>query len=89
MIWWQRVRLEAWLRKLNESTTHIVFKKNRNLHARLMLEQLRVGRLEDPFDTLPPEGPLPTLPKWLTYRYRRPSDNKERKMRSGRVCKRQ
>jgi hypothetical protein len=30
--------------------------------------QLRAGCLEVPFSTLPPEGALPTLPAYLTYR---------------------
>ena len=39
------MRLEAWLRKLSETTTHIVWKKNRNNYARVMVGQLRTGRL--------------------------------------------
>lgn len=45
-------------------TTNLVWKKNRNLHARLLLEQLRGGRLADPFTHTPPDGPLRTLMSW-------------------------
>lgn len=39
------------------------------LHAvRLHAVQLRAGCLEVPFNTMPPEGALPTLPVYLTYR---------------------
>ena len=39
------------------------------MYARLLLEQLRAGVLEVPFNTLPPQGALPTLPTFLSYRY--------------------
>lgn len=45
-------------------TTNLVWKKNRNLHARLLLEQLRCGRLADPFTHTPPDGHLRTLMSW-------------------------
>ncbi len=53
-------------------TQNLVWKRNRNLHARLLLEQLRSGKLEAPFHQMPPEGGLPTMPNWLTYRYSAP-----------------
>lgn len=49
-------------------TSNITWKRNRNLYARLLLEQLRAGVLEVPFHGLPPQGALPTLPAFLTYR---------------------
>lgn len=54
----------AALQKSNE-----VWKKNRNSYARLLLEQLKAGRLEEPFSAMPPSSPLPVLPKSLTYAY--------------------
>lgn len=45
-----------------------MFKKNRNSWAVLLLEQLRSGVLENPFDRPLPEGPLPNVPKWVAYR---------------------
>eukprot|EP00854_Cymbomonas_tetramitiformis_P010887 gene10887-12882_t len=59
-----RIRLEAWLRKLHEGTPNPTWKKNRNTYAKLMLEMLRRGRLESPYTTQPPNGPLPMLPQW-------------------------
>jgi hypothetical protein len=49
-----------------------VYKRNRNAYAKLLLEQLRSGRLEAPFDAAPPGSPLPTLPKSLTYAFSKP-----------------
>jgi hypothetical protein len=41
----QRVRVEAWLRKLSEATASVpAWKKNRNNYARLLLDELRSGR---------------------------------------------
>mmetsp|Transcript_15737 Transcript_15737/g.44037 ORF Transcript_15737/g.44037 Transcript_15737/m.44037 type:complete len:379 (-) Transcript_15737:1-1137(-) len=65
-----QVRIRQWLEKLSEVTTNNkTWRKNRNKYALLMLEQLRRGRLEEPFDKGPPGGPLPTLPKYLTYSF--------------------
>ncbi|KAK3253976.1 hypothetical protein CYMTET_33224 [Cymbomonas tetramitiformis] len=64
-----RIRLEAWLRKLHEGTPNPTWKKNRNTYAKLMLEMLRRGRLESPYTTQPPNGPLPMLPQWKTYNF--------------------
>jgi hypothetical protein len=50
-------------------TSNAVWKRNRNAHARLLLDQLRAGRLEDPFHVMPPGGPLPTLSKHSAYPY--------------------
>lgn len=51
-------------------TSNVVWKKNRNAYARLLLEQLRCGRLGEPFSSQPPSGPLPTLPKHLAYAFK-------------------
>ena len=48
----------------------MVWKRNRNTYARLLLEQLRCGTLAEPFTALPPDGPLPTLPKHLAYAFK-------------------
>ena len=48
----------------------MTWKKNRNAYARLLLEQLRCGKLAEPFAGGPPGGPLPTLPKHLAYAYK-------------------
>jgi hypothetical protein len=65
-----QVRITKWLKKLTEETTNTVWKRNRNSYARLLHEQLRSGgKLRAPFDTLPPDGPLPTLSKHTLYPY--------------------
>jgi hypothetical protein len=51
-----------------EQTANATWKRGRNQHARLLLEQLRAGVLEAPFHQMPPCGPLPTLPLFLTAR---------------------
>lgn len=51
-------------------TANVVWKKNRNAYARLLLEQLRCGQLCEPFSAQPPGGPLPTLPKHLAYAFK-------------------
>eukprot|EP00887_Chlorella_sp_A99_P005213 scaffold1.g5213.t1 len=70
-----QVRVKNWLKKLSEETTNAVWKKNRNAYAQLLLEQLRAGKLAEPFHLLPPDGPLSTLPKHAVYPFRpaRPS----------------
>ena len=50
-------------------TANPVWKRNRNLHARLLLEQLRAGRLAEPFLRAPPDGPLRTLASWALAPY--------------------
>lgn len=53
-------------------TANVVWKRNRNAYARLLLEQLRCGKLTEPFSAQPPGGPLPTLPKHLSYAFKPP-----------------
>ncbi|KAK9806716.1 hypothetical protein WJX72_000383 [[Myrmecia] bisecta] len=65
----KQVRVKLWLHKLGEKMSNVTWKKNRNMYARLLLEQLRCGRLENPFHTNPPPGPLQMLPRWLLYPY--------------------
>ncbi|BDA49731.1 hypothetical protein COCOBI_14-3510 [Coccomyxa sp. Obi] len=59
-----RVRVKQWLHKFRQETANTVWKRNRNIHARLLLEQLRAGRLTEPFTSLPGPGCLPTLGRW-------------------------
>ncbi|PRW58703.1 centrosomal of 112 kDa-like isoform X1 isoform B [Chlorella sorokiniana] len=66
------VRVRNWLKKLSEETANVVWKRNRNAYARLLVEQLRCGKLVEPFTGQPPGGPLPTLPKHLAYAFKPP-----------------
>mmetsp|Transcript_9654 Transcript_9654/g.14381 ORF Transcript_9654/g.14381 Transcript_9654/m.14381 type:complete len:205 (-) Transcript_9654:929-1543(-) len=40
-----------------------VWKKNRNVYAEVLLEMVYNENLESPFNSAPPDGPLPTLKK--------------------------
>jgi hypothetical protein len=64
----QRVRVQLWLAKLEEPTTNLVWKRNRNAYVRLLHQQLAMGVLEAPFDVTPPGTSLPTLQPWQMYR---------------------
>ncbi|KAL0038714.1 hypothetical protein WJX79_004605 [Trebouxia sp. C0005] len=66
------VRLKVWLAKLSEQTNNPVWKKNRNAYSKLLLNQLKQGCLEKPFNAAPPAGPLQTLPASLTYSFSLP-----------------
>eukprot|EP01022_Parablepharisma_sp_SALTPOND_P026066 TRINITY_DN616_c0_g1_i1.p4 TRINITY_DN616_c0_g1~~TRINITY_DN616_c0_g1_i1.p4 ORF type:complete len:465 (+),score=59.27 TRINITY_DN616_c0_g1_i1:268-1662(+) len=57
----ERIRIEQWSRKLCQATTNIVWKKNRNRYAILLLDQVLNQRLEAPFTSLPPDGGLVVL----------------------------
>ena len=59
-----RVRVKQWLQKFRQETANAVWKRNRNMHARLLLEQLRAGRLTHPFTSMPGPGSLPILGRW-------------------------
>ena len=47
--------------KLKEYVSNKLWKKSRNDYAELLLEQVYAGKLEYPFDKLPPEGDLQNL----------------------------
>jgi hypothetical protein len=64
-----RRKVECWA---CVQTSNAVWKRQRNAWARLLLQQLRAGRLEEPFNTAPPDGTLPALPKHITYSYSSP-----------------
>eukprot|EP01017_Pseudomicrothorax_dubius_P034877 TRINITY_DN482_c0_g1_i2.p1 TRINITY_DN482_c0_g1~~TRINITY_DN482_c0_g1_i2.p1 ORF type:complete len:111 (+),score=19.63 TRINITY_DN482_c0_g1_i2:227-559(+) len=59
----EKIRVEQWTKKLCQITTNVTWKQNRNLYARLLLDQVIKKRLEEPFSKMPPESSLPTLNK--------------------------
>ncbi len=59
-------------------TNNPVWKKNRNAYAKLLLNQLKQGCLEKPFNAAPPAGPLQTLPASLTYSFSLPRTSSAR-----------
>lgn len=52
--WMQRLALLAWVPQEE-------FRRDRNLHAELLLQCLEEGRWLEPLDRRPPDGPLPML----------------------------
>mmetsp|Transcript_23755 Transcript_23755/g.39751 ORF Transcript_23755/g.39751 Transcript_23755/m.39751 type:complete len:578 (+) Transcript_23755:137-1870(+) len=64
-----QVRVQQWVTKLSIPTPIHAWKRNRNLHARLLLEMVSRGKLEAPFDKLPPCGELRTIPSHLLSSY--------------------
>ena len=60
-----RIRVERWIEKLVIVGKNDVWKKDRNLYARLLLSMVLARSLSDPFDVTPPEGPLPPFPSYL------------------------
>lgn len=56
-----RIRLIAWIKKLSLITSNMMWKKNRNLYAFLMLDMLINSKFEEPLDKFPPEGHLKVL----------------------------
>lgn len=57
--------MEAWAGKLSEDCFNTDWKRNRNAHAKLLLEMVKSGKFGPPFDTFPRSGPLPQLPAYL------------------------
>ncbi|KAL6759931.1 hypothetical protein V8C86DRAFT_1199558 [Haematococcus lacustris] len=68
-----RVRAKSWVALMREPTNNVVWKRNRNHHAQLLLSQLESGTLAPPYRNVPPEGGLPTLQGWTRTRYTSPS----------------
>lgn len=55
-----KVRIEQWTKALCQVTTNLIWKQNRNLYAKLLLQAVHHRELFDPFNKSPPES-LPTL----------------------------
>ncbi|CAE8717554.1 unnamed protein product, partial [Polarella glacialis] len=68
-----RIRGTAWAQRLGllASVRQSEFRRDRNLHAELLLQCIEDGRWEEPMDKHPPEGPLPCLPAHVACRLRR------------------
>ena len=69
-----RIRLNNWIKKINQTSNNIEWKKNRNLHAINLLNMLINGRIEEPYNKNPSDGPLQILSKTLvkselTYKF--------------------
>jgi hypothetical protein len=57
----EKIRVDQWLTKLSMGFTNPVFRKNRNLYAKLLYDMVLKKELQDPFKSVPPDGVLPKL----------------------------
>lgn len=55
------IRLKHWLDKLAIPVTNSIWKQNRNLYLKILLEMVNEGQLMKPFNQSPPQGPLPKI----------------------------
>lgn len=69
-----RIRIEKWLEKLVLTGSNLVWRKNRNSYARLLLDMVINKRLTEPFHQLPPDGPLPSFPSHVQQQKGRSRD---------------
>ncbi len=58
----QRVRIEKWVEKLVSIGSNVVWRKHRNAYTKLLLNMVISKNISEPFNSLPPEGPLPSYP---------------------------
>ncbi|XP_042309181.1 centrosomal protein of 112 kDa isoform X3 [Sceloporus undulatus] len=75
----ERERCALWIKKLCEPSgagTGIVGRKNRNLHAKLLLHMLKTGVLEGPFVQKPEKGMLKTLPSYMSIYFDEPNSRR-------------
>ncbi|XP_068770197.1 centrosomal protein of 112 kDa isoform X2 [Struthio camelus] len=77
----ERQRCALWIKKLCEPSgagAGIVGRKNRNLHAKLLLHMLKRGVLEGPFTHKPEPGILKTLPSYMSIYFDEPNSTRAR-----------
>lgn len=58
-----RLRIESWCKKLCQITNNYEWRKNRNLHAICLLDNILNDRYEEPYNKFPTEGSIPLLSK--------------------------
>ena len=66
-----RLRIEKWVEKFITVGHNTVWKKNRNMYAKLLLSMIISKSLTDPFHVSPVEGqPLPPFPSYLIPKFK-------------------
>ena len=60
-----QLRVKAWCKKLCQVTNNTEWKKNRNLHAICLLDNVLNEHFESPYNKFPPEGTVPMINKTL------------------------
>ncbi|KAK9535053.1 hypothetical protein VZT92_007458 [Zoarces viviparus] len=71
----ERQRCAVWIKKLCDPAacgSGVMGRKNRNMHARLLLYMLKRGVLERPFTGKPEPGSLKTLPTYMSIYFDEP-----------------
>lgn len=67
----ERIRLNAWIKKLCSVVDNVFWRKNRNFYAHVLACMLINGNLTYPFNKAPPQSSLPKLsPYDLSYSVR-------------------
>ncbi|XP_053938908.1 centrosomal protein of 112 kDa isoform X2 [Cuculus canorus] len=77
----ERQRCALWIKKLCEPSgagTGTAGRKNRNLHAKLLLHMLKRGVLEGPFTHKPEPGTLKPLPSYMSIYFDEPNSTSVR-----------
>eukprot|EP00611_Tribonema_gayanum_P030665 TRINITY_DN85_c3_g1_i2.p1 TRINITY_DN85_c3_g1~~TRINITY_DN85_c3_g1_i2.p1 ORF type:complete len:314 (+),score=100.35 TRINITY_DN85_c3_g1_i2:347-1288(+) len=67
----KQIRIERWIEKLTApaASSNASSRKNRDAYLSLLAMDVERGDLREPFDRLPPNGPLRTLPPHLPLRH--------------------
>ena len=60
-----QLRVKSWCKKLCQVTNNIEWKKNRNLHAICLLDNVLNERFEEPYNKFAPEGAIPIINKTI------------------------
>ncbi|XP_010768276.1 centrosomal protein of 112 kDa-like, partial [Notothenia coriiceps] len=71
----ERQRCVTWIKKLCDPAScgsGLTGRKNRNMHARLLLQMLKRGALDRPFTCKPEPGSLKTLPTYMSIYFDEP-----------------
>eukprot|EP00892_Ulva_mutabilis_P010987 jgi/Ulvmu1/8260/UM041_0071.1 len=64
------MRVRHWLHHLSLPTKNLTWKRIRNQHCHVLLHQLGKGRLTQPFDREPADGPLENMPAHVLAEWR-------------------
>nr|CAB3229848.1 centrosomal protein of 112 kDa-like [Phallusia mammillata] len=70
----ERQRCALWIKKLCEPVGSSTARKNRNMHAKMLLRMLQRGTLDGPFASSPEAGPLSTLPSYMSIFFDEPQE---------------
>eukprot|EP00919_Chromeraceae_sp_WS-2016_P005633 GHVR01013178.1.p2 GENE.GHVR01013178.1~~GHVR01013178.1.p2 ORF type:complete len:128 (+),score=10.00 GHVR01013178.1:2151-2534(+) len=73
----ERIRINAWVKKLSSVIDNIIWRRNRNLYAKTLFLMLKRRNVSFPFNKNPPENSLPKLSLYdIPYHIREELDKK-------------